>query len=159
MSPPKCQYYSYVTDRLNPNLYENGKVCVSLLGTWSGKGSEKWTTNSNMLQLLVSIQGLILVDEPYYNEAGYERQKGTQQGLENSRMYNETVLLKLTQSMNKIAKDPPPTFAQEVTDHVAQRGRGYVQRLEGWIEASANQTTGDLLCLLLLQKGRSQVMK
>ena len=56
MSPPKCQYYSYVTDRLNPNLYENGKVCVSLLGTWSGKGSEKWTTNSNMLQLLVSIQ-------------------------------------------------------------------------------------------------------
>merc|ERR1719336_3385284 len=139
--PPICHYHSYVTDRLNPNLYEDGKVCVSLLGTWSGKGTETWTPNSNLLQLLVSIQGLILVAEPYFNEAGYERQKGTQQGLENSRMYNETVLLKLTQSMNKIAKDPPPTFAQEVGDHMAQRGRGYVQRLEGWIEASANQTT------------------
>lgn len=41
--------------------------------------------------------GLILVAEPYYNEAGYERQKGTQQGRENSRMYNEMVVLKLVQ--------------------------------------------------------------
>ena len=62
------------------------------------------------------------MDEPYYNEAGYERQKGTQQGLENSRMYNETVLLKLTQSMNKIAKDPPPTFAQEVAGLATMSG-------------------------------------
>ena len=56
-SPPVGHYYSYCTDRLNPNLYEDGKVCVSLLGTWSGKGTESWTPNSNMLQLLVSIQG------------------------------------------------------------------------------------------------------
>ena len=59
-APPICHYHSYVTDRLNPNLYEDGKVCVSLLGTWSGKGTETWTPNSNLLQLLVSIQGLIL---------------------------------------------------------------------------------------------------
>ena len=26
--------------RFNPNLYSNGKVCLSLLGTWSGKGGE-----------------------------------------------------------------------------------------------------------------------
>ena len=30
------------------------------------------------------VSGLILVGEPYYNEAGYERQRGTQQGLEAS---------------------------------------------------------------------------
>lgn len=29
--------------------------------------------------------GLILVDEPYYNEAGYERHKGTQQGRKGGR--------------------------------------------------------------------------
>ncbi len=66
-------------------------MCVSLLGTWSGKGTETWSPNSNLLQLLVSIQGLILVGEPYYNEAGYERHRGTQQGKENSRLYNEMV--------------------------------------------------------------------
>lgn len=63
---------SYNTDRINPNLYEEGKVCVSLLGTWSGKGSETWGTHSNLLQVLISIQALILNSEPYYNEAGYE---------------------------------------------------------------------------------------
>lgn len=35
--PPLCHYISYCSDRLNPNLYEGGKVCVSLLGTWGGK--------------------------------------------------------------------------------------------------------------------------
>ncbi len=38
-SPPVIHYHSYCCDRLNPNLYEDGKVCVSLLGTWSGKVS------------------------------------------------------------------------------------------------------------------------
>ena len=28
--------------RFNPNLYANGKVCLSLLGTWSGPG---WKPN------------------------------------------------------------------------------------------------------------------
>jgi ubiquitin-conjugating enzyme E2 O len=76
-SPPLCHYISYCSDRLNPNLYEDGKVCVSLLGTWSGRGSEVWCpSTSTLLQVIVSIQGLILVDEPYYNEAGYEKQRG-----------------------------------------------------------------------------------
>jgi ubiquitin-conjugating enzyme E2 O len=76
-TPPLCHYISFCSDRLNPNLYEDGKVCVSLLGTWSGRGTEVWSSkNSTLLQVIVSIQGLILVDEPYFNEAGYEKQRG-----------------------------------------------------------------------------------
>lgn len=45
---------------------------VSLLGTWSGRGSENWdAAHSSLLQLFVSIQGLILVPKPYFLEAGY----------------------------------------------------------------------------------------
>ncbi|XP_071750080.1 (E3-independent) E2 ubiquitin-conjugating enzyme-like isoform X2 [Lepeophtheirus salmonis] len=88
-SPPTCFYISFCSDRLNPNLYEEGKVCVSLLRTWNDKGTEIWTPNSNLLQLLLSIQGLILVKEPYFNEAGYESQKFTKHGEENSWIYNE----------------------------------------------------------------------
>ena len=40
--PPLCHYISYCSDRLNPNLYEGGKVCVSLLGTWGGKVIFVW---------------------------------------------------------------------------------------------------------------------
>lgn len=52
------------------------QVCVSLLGTWSGRGVEVWGKDSSLLQVIVSLQGLILNAEPYFNEAGYEKQKG-----------------------------------------------------------------------------------
>jgi len=53
-SPPLVHYYSLTVGmgKLNPNLYEDGKVCLSLLGTWHGKDeTEEWTSNSNILQV------------------------------------------------------------------------------------------------------------
>jgi len=58
--------------RFNPNLYTDGKICISLLGTWSGPGWDPVT--STILQLLVSIQALVFVDYPLENEPGYEGQ-------------------------------------------------------------------------------------
>ena len=59
--------------RFNPNLYNCGKVCLSLLGTWSGNGqAEKWNEASTFLQVLISIQSLILVPEPMYNEVSFD---------------------------------------------------------------------------------------
>eukprot|EP00013_Stygamoeba_regulata_P010064 CAMPEP_0177675352 /NCGR_PEP_ID=MMETSP0447-20121125/27146_1 /TAXON_ID=0 /ORGANISM="Stygamoeba regulata, Strain BSH-02190019" /LENGTH=214 /DNA_ID=CAMNT_0019183715 /DNA_START=246 /DNA_END=887 /DNA_ORIENTATION=- len=61
------------TVRFNPNLYANGKVCLSLLGTWQGESGETWNARtSTMYQVLMSIQSLIMVAEPYYNEPGYQ---------------------------------------------------------------------------------------
>ncbi|KII94003.1 hypothetical protein PLICRDRAFT_695066 [Plicaturopsis crispa FD-325 SS-3] len=57
--------------RFNPNLYANGKVCLSLLGTWPGRPEEQWSPKSTLLQVLVSIQSMILIDAPYYNEPGH----------------------------------------------------------------------------------------
>ena len=57
------------------------------------------------------------MDEPYFNQAGYERQKGTQEGKENSRLYNEMVLLKLVQSMTLLIKAPPKIFREEIKEH------------------------------------------
>ncbi|XP_055623430.1 (E3-independent) E2 ubiquitin-conjugating enzyme [Toxorhynchites rutilus septentrionalis] len=141
-APPLCHYISYCSDRLNPNLYEDGKVCVSLLGTWSGRGTEVWGPNSTLLQVIVSIQGLILVDEPYFNEAGYEKQRGSQQGRENSRMYNEMVLLKLVQSMTKLITNPPEVFGEQILAHFRACGEGLYQRIKYWMDLSndANST-------------------
>ncbi|XP_072403360.1 (E3-independent) E2 ubiquitin-conjugating enzyme UBE2O [Diabrotica undecimpunctata] len=131
-SPPLVHYISYSSERLNPNLYVEGKVCVSLLGTWMGKGTEVWGPNSTLLQLIVSIQGLILVSEPYYNEAGYEKQTDTQQGYENSRTYNELVILKLIQSMKKMLQSPPEMFKREIIAHFSERGHKLCERLRGY---------------------------
>lgn len=78
--------------RFNPNLYNTGKVCLSLLGTWSGAEGETWNKDtSTLLQVLVSIQSLILVPHPYFNEPGYERTIGTPQGDAATRAYNENI--------------------------------------------------------------------
>uniref|UniRef100_A0A182LUL4 UBC core domain-containing protein n=1 Tax=Anopheles culicifacies TaxID=139723 RepID=A0A182LUL4_9DIPT len=135
-APPLCHYISYCSDRLNPNLYEDGKVCVSLLGTWSGKGTEVWGPSSTLLQVIVSIQGLILVAEPYFNEAGYEKLRGSQQGKENSRMYNEMVLLKLVQSMTKLVSNPPEVFRDQILTHFHACGQRMYHRLKTWMELS-----------------------
>ncbi|XP_076246249.1 (E3-independent) E2 ubiquitin-conjugating enzyme UBE2O [Calliopsis andreniformis] len=135
-APPLCHYISYCNDRLNPNLYEDGKVCVSLLGTWSGRGTEVWTSSSTLLQVIVSIQGLILVPEPYFNEAGFEKQKGSQQGRENSRMYNEMVVLKLVQAQTKLLQHPPPVFKDIIIGHFKRHATKLLQRLDLWMEIS-----------------------
>lgn len=70
--PPHVTYLStnYGKTRFNPNLYKEGKVCLSLLGTWSGPS---WTPAYNIATVLLSIQGLIFVENPIQNEPGYEK--------------------------------------------------------------------------------------
>ncbi|XP_036388965.1 (E3-independent) E2 ubiquitin-conjugating enzyme UBE2O isoform X1 [Megalops cyprinoides] len=132
--PPLFRYLSQCSGRLNPNLYDNGKVCVSLLGTWIGKGTERWTSKSSLLQVLISIQGLILVNEPYYNEAGFDSDRGLQEGYENSRCYNEMALIKMVQSMTQLLQQPVEVFQQEIREHFACSGWRLVHRLESWLE-------------------------
>nr|XP_061779077.1 (E3-independent) E2 ubiquitin-conjugating enzyme UBE2O-like isoform X1 [Nerophis lumbriciformis] len=132
--PPLFRYLSQCSGRLNPNLYDNGKVCVSLLGTWIGKGNERWTSKSSLLQVLISIQGLILVNEPYYNEAGFDSDRGLQEGYENSRCYNEMALIKMVQSMTLLLQHPVEVFQQEVQEHFLSNGWRLVHRLEAWLE-------------------------
>uniref|UniRef100_A0A3Q1GA84 (E3-independent) E2 ubiquitin-conjugating enzyme n=1 Tax=Acanthochromis polyacanthus TaxID=80966 RepID=A0A3Q1GA84_9TELE len=132
--PPLFRYLSQCSGRLNPNLYDNGKVCVSLLGTWIGKGTERWTSKSSLLQVLISIQGLILVNEPYYNEAGFDSDRGLQEGYENSRCYNEMALIKMVQSMTQLLQNPVEVFKQEIQEHFSCNGWRLVHRLEAWLE-------------------------
>ncbi|CAI6373297.1 unnamed protein product [Macrosiphum euphorbiae] len=150
IQPPLCHYYSYCDDRLNPNLYEDGKVCLSLLGTWSGRGVELWSPNdSNLLQLLVSIQGLILVSEPYYNEPGFDSQQGQKLSKENSRVYNEMALIKVVQSMTNMLNmnnsdvKNAGYFEEEILKHVKKHGPNLISTIENWIKMSEKELTED----------------
>ncbi|XP_026523300.1 (E3-independent) E2 ubiquitin-conjugating enzyme isoform X2 [Notechis scutatus] len=134
--PPLFRYLSQCSGRLNPNLYDNGKVCVSLLGTWIGKGTERWTSKSSLLQVLISIQGLILVNEPYYNEAGFDSDRGLQEGYENSRCYNEMALIRVVQSMMQLLRKPIEVFEQEIYEHFCCNGWRLIHRIESWVETN-----------------------
>lgn len=61
--PPQVQFLNTARgiERFHPNLYADGKVCVSLLGTFDGESAERWDPKQSCLgQVLVSIQSLIL---------------------------------------------------------------------------------------------------
>lgn len=94
--------------RLNPNLYESGNVCLSLLNTWTGTGSEMWNPGSStILQVLLSLQALVLNEKPYFNEAGYDQQIGRAEGEKNSVSYNENAFLVTCKSMLYLLRKPP----------------------------------------------------
>lgn len=66
-SPPKVTYCTNdgVT-RFNPNLYKDGKVCLSVLNTWKG---EQWTGCQTIRSILLVLCS-ILNDKPLINEPG-----------------------------------------------------------------------------------------
>ncbi|CAN8257843.1 unnamed protein product [Cochlearia groenlandica] len=120
--PPSAYYHSGGW-RLNPNLYEEGKVCLSLLNTWTGRGNEVWDPkSSSILQVLVSLQGLVLNSKPYFNEAGYDKQVGTAEGEKNSLGYNENTFLLNCKTMMYLMRRPPKDFEELIKDHFKRRG-------------------------------------
>ncbi|SPQ19416.1 71ea61e8-f9b4-465f-9e21-7f8c10c9c79f [Thermothielavioides terrestris] len=57
--------------RFNPNIYANGRVCLSILGTWRGERGEEWSAAQGLESILLSIQSLMSAN-PYENEPGFE---------------------------------------------------------------------------------------
>lgn len=104
MVPPKVKYLT--TDgriRFNPNLYENGKVCLSMIGTWSGPG---WAPCNTITSVLMAIQGLVLVDFPLMNEPGHERDPEATLKLYNNIIEHETIRF----AVISMVEHPPPGF-------------------------------------------------
>ena len=74
-SPPRVHFMTTGGGaiRFNPNLYADGKVCLSLLGTWSG---EQWCPSiNNIVHVVQAIQVMIFTDQPVQNEPAYSSDK------------------------------------------------------------------------------------
>lgn len=68
--PPTVIFYTNGENvRFNPNLYKCGKVCISLLNTWSG---EQWTSCQTISSILLTLCTL-LSNDPLLNEPGITR--------------------------------------------------------------------------------------
>ena len=70
-SPPivKFIYDNSCKTRFNPNLYTNGKVCLSILNTWIG---DSWSGCQTISSTLLSIS-TIFNDTPLLNEPGVSK--------------------------------------------------------------------------------------
>ncbi|XP_059477801.1 baculoviral IAP repeat-containing protein 6 [Neocloeon triangulifer] len=137
------QTTGHQTVRFNPNLYNDGKVCLSVLNTWHGRPEEKWNAHtSSFLQVLVSIQSLILVPEPYFNEPGYERSRGTPSGTHSSREYNSNIYQATVRwAMLEQLRQPSPCFKEVVHNHFWFKRHEIEQQIDGWIKELDSQSS------------------
>eukprot|EP01132_Coremiostelium_polycephalum_P001414 gene1414-1783_t len=140
--------------RFNPNLYNCGKVCLSLLGTWSGGSGETWNPNtSTLLQVLISIQSLILVPEPFFNEPGYESQIGTAQGKNSSMSYNQNIRIATIEwAMVDMIKNPPPYFKDVIHAHFYYQQQKIKKQCDKWLEECKSQNDSYLKLLKVVSK-------
>ncbi|CAI9111783.1 OLC1v1012100C1 [Oldenlandia corymbosa var. corymbosa] len=88
------------------------------MDTWTGNGTEKWLPGkSTMLQVLVSIQALILNTNPFYNEPGHEEMSNSPEGLKQSNKYSEHVFIMSLKTMMYTLRRPSKNFEDLVAGH------------------------------------------
>eukprot|EP00331_Platyophrya_macrostoma_P030951 CAMPEP_0176435706 /NCGR_PEP_ID=MMETSP0127-20121128/17498_1 /TAXON_ID=938130 /ORGANISM="Platyophrya macrostoma, Strain WH" /LENGTH=1202 /DNA_ID=CAMNT_0017818817 /DNA_START=284 /DNA_END=3888 /DNA_ORIENTATION=- len=132
--PPLCNLETTGngTVRFNPNLYHCGKVCLSLLGTWSGTSVENWNPkHSTLLQVLVSIQSIIMTDRVYYNEPGYERQNRPDL---NTGYCNIVRYANVKFAMIEALKNPAPWFKDVIQLHFYLKKDMILTDVQKWID-------------------------
>ena len=82
MSPPNVTFYPKdTTYRLHPNYYTSGKVCLSMINTWSGND---WSPSCSILSL-------INVLEERFNENALLFEPGVARNETKMKNYNNTV--------------------------------------------------------------------
>ncbi|KIJ56783.1 hypothetical protein M422DRAFT_72920 [Sphaerobolus stellatus SS14] len=129
-TPPSVKYMTTGGGkfRFNPNLYADGKVCLSLLGTWAGPG---WISGkSTLLQVLISIQSMILCEEPYLNEPGWATCAGTPQSMAYSANVRRMVV---SIAMLGMLKNPPEPFEDVIRTHFRLKARTIMTQLDRWL--------------------------
>ena len=122
------------TVRFHPNLYNDGKVCLSLLGTTSA-GDTSQRAHSSLAQVLLSIQSQILsVAEPFFSEGGgHGGMRNTRAGMEGSARYNASLrLATLRYAIIAPLKSPPRGFEDVVHRHFAMCRKRLILQAKIW---------------------------
>ncbi|TVU17593.1 hypothetical protein EJB05_33637, partial [Eragrostis curvula] len=131
--PPRVHYHSFGL-RLNPNLDNSGTVCISLLDTCDGEDMELWSPEmSTILQVVVSIQGLVLTAQPFYNESENDQYLGTPEAARNEVIYAEETCLLALRTMLHLLRRPPAGFEELVRRHFRRRGRFVLRACEAYL--------------------------
>lgn len=125
------------TFRFNPNLYDSGYVCLSIINTWGGDPEEMWNpTYSTLLQVFLSIQALVMDKNVLQKEPGYEYYDSD--SLEN-RQYRAIVSLgTLKYAITDMLREPPKEFEHIVKKHFLHKREKILETAEKWREEATN---------------------
>jgi ubiquitin-protein ligase len=102
--------------RFNPNMYHNGKVCLSIINTWKGNSDEMWNpSTSTLLQVFLSIQSMVMGNKIIQNEPTFEYY--AEDSPENLQYQYEVRYGNLKYAIIEQFKNPPKGFEEVVQDH------------------------------------------
>ncbi len=139
-TPPKVNLMTTGGNKLrfNPNLYNSGYVCLSLLGTWSGGKNETWSKDSsNLLQVLLSIQSLVMTEGVIFNEPNLERNhaiyKKQDVGYCNIVRYGN-----VKYAMNDVLEHAPVGFEDVIQKHFFYKKREILKTCQKWLNEAQN---------------------
>ena len=126
INPPHVKFMSTDTRvRAHPNLYINGKVCLSFLGTWSGPS---WTPALTLNTILLSIQSL-LNDNPIQCEPGYESEKGSRANTYKNVVNYYNIVVSTLKVMTKLTFGFE-NFEEVIHRHFIKNYDSYLKQLE-----------------------------
>jgi ubiquitin-conjugating enzyme E2 Z len=118
LNPPKASFLTPMdsTFRIHPNLYANGKVCLSMLGTW---GNNTWSPILSLEKIIITIQAL-LDNNPLTHEPGFEKVKLNEvDGLNYAVMSRYLTMLSIPFMMKRT--DMPVEFKEHMTNYLVQQ--------------------------------------
>jgi ubiquitin-conjugating enzyme E2 Z len=120
--------------RFHPNLYVGGKVCLSILGTWSGPS---WAAVMTISTVLSSIQSL-LEPNPIVNEPGWEKFTLENERAKNYAEYIQHALVSHSlRSLVRFKKGDVPPEMVAFQDILADKSQEMVKGLTKIIESKA----------------------
>ena len=92
--------------------------------------------------MLVSIQSIIMVSKPYFNEPGYADEEGTAVGNERSREYNENIRLATMRfAIRDMLKRPPAGLESVVARHFCLLKPMLQRQLARWLGEGKSAST------------------
>lgn len=121
--------------RFNPNLYVNGKLCLSVINTWAGHEEERWDpSNSSLLQVFLSIQSLVMDSNIIQKEPGFD--KLNTNSVENLEYQYEVLYGNIKYAMIDQIKYPARGFENIITMHFKEKKQEILENLMKNIERS-----------------------
>jgi len=115
------------TVRFNPNLYMNGKVCLSILGTWSGPS---WSSSQSLASVLLSIQSLLNA-HPAANEPGFRATSKTTEAYD-AVIAHETLRVAVLGTLVDPDSSLHPDLVKSAVDLACGNASMYAQTAKGW---------------------------
>lgn len=102
-SPPKITYKTNGENiRFNPNLYTNGKVCISILNTWHG---DPWSSCQTIKSILLTLC-TVLNSTPLLNEPGVRKEQKDEIEKYNSIIYYSNISIAICDMLDKSIQLP-----------------------------------------------------